>query len=96
MSTVNSTHEPRNGMIRALFKRCPLGWTVSSKTTPGDRWSCETTTRSAPLITKVPSGVRIGSSPRYTSFSMMFFGRWVPPSSVSLITSRSVALSDAE
>jgi hypothetical protein len=33
-------------------------------TTPGDRWSCETTTRSAPLITNVPSGVRMGSSPR--------------------------------
>ena len=64
MSIVNSTHEPRNGMIRAEKSRWPFGWVSSSKTTPGERCSCETTTRSAPLITKVPSGVMIGSSPR--------------------------------
>ena len=61
---VNSTHEPRNGMMRAEKSRWPLGWMVSSNTTPGDRCSCETMTRSAPLITKVPSGVSSGSSPR--------------------------------
>ena len=64
MSIVNSTHEPRNGMIRAENSRWPFGWVSSSNTTPGDRWSWLTTTRSAPLITNVPSGVMIGSSPR--------------------------------
>ncbi len=64
MSTVNSTHDPRNGMIRAEMSRCPLGCVLSSKTTPGERWSWETMTRSAPLITKVPRFVMSGSSPR--------------------------------
>ena len=64
MSTVNSTHEPRNGMMRDEMSRWPLGCVLSSNTTPGDRCSCDTTTRSAPLITKVPSGVSSGSSPR--------------------------------
>src|SRR5206468_3237748 len=64
MSIVNSTHEPRNGMMRAENRRCPLGWMLSSNTTPGERCSCDTITRSAPLMTNVPRGVRIGSSPR--------------------------------
>jgi len=64
MSIVNSTHDPRNGMMRAENSRWPLGWMLSSNTTPGERCSCDTITRSAPLITNVPSGVRIGSSPR--------------------------------
>ena len=64
MSIVNSTHEPRNGMIRAENSRWPLGWVSSSNTTPGERWSWLTTTRSAPLMTNVPSGVMMGSSPR--------------------------------
>ena len=61
---VNSTHEPRKGMIRAEKSRWPFGWMSSSNTTPGERCSWLTTTRSAPLITNVPSGVMIGSSPR--------------------------------
>ncbi len=64
MSIVNSTHEPRKGMIRAENSRCPFGWMSSSNTTPGERCSWLTTTRSAPLMTNVPSGVMIGSSPR--------------------------------
>src|SRR3712207_8549055 len=39
MSTVNSTQEPRNGMMRAEISRCPLGCVDSSNTTPGERWS---------------------------------------------------------
>ena len=39
MSTVNSTHEPRNGMIRAEISRWPFGWVDSSNTAPGDRCS---------------------------------------------------------
>ncbi len=37
-----------------------------SKYTPGERTSCETTTRSVPLITNVPLGVIIGKSPMKT------------------------------
>jgi hypothetical protein len=64
MSMVNSTHDPRKGMIRALYSFDPLGWMFSSNTTPGDRCSWLTTTRSAPLMMKVPSSVRRGRSPR--------------------------------
>ena len=35
MSSVNSTHEPRKGMMRALYSLLPLGWMFSSNTTPG-------------------------------------------------------------
>ena len=51
-------------MMRAEKSRWPLGCMVSSNTTPGERCSWETMTRSAPLITNVPSGVSNGSSPR--------------------------------
>ena len=61
---MNSTHEPRNGMMRAEIRRWPFGCVDSSNTTPGDRWSWLTMTRSAPLMTNVPSGVSSGSSPR--------------------------------
>src|SRR5437870_5338132 len=54
MSIVNSTHEPRNGMMRAENSLWPLGWMLSSNTTPGERCSCDTIARSAPL----PSGCR--------------------------------------
>ncbi len=40
----------------------------SSKKTPAERWSCETTTRSVPLMMNVPLSVMRGSSPRYTSW----------------------------
>ena len=64
MSSVNSTHEPRNGMIRAENRRVPFGWIFSSNTTPGERWSWLTITRSAPFTTNVPWRVRSGRSPR--------------------------------
>ena len=34
------------------------------KKTPGDRWSCETMTRSVPLMMKVPLSVMRGMSPK--------------------------------
>ena len=43
------------------------GW----KMTPGERTSWETTTRSVPLMTKVPFGVIIGKSPMKTVCSLI-------------------------
>jgi len=62
MSIVNSPHEPRERDDARRKQPLAVGWMLSSNTTPGERCSCDTITRSAPLITKVPSGVRIGSS----------------------------------
>ena len=39
---------------------------MRSKYTPGERTSCETTTRSVPLITNVPRSVISGKSPMNT------------------------------
>ena len=81
--------------MRDEYRRFPLGCTMSSKNTPGERWSCDTMTRSAPLITKVPFSVMSGSSPRYTSCSMMSLSRRTPSTS-SRVRRRSVAFSGAE
>src|SRR2546426_2213784 len=61
---------------------------MAVKYTPGDRTSCDTTTRSAPLITKVPLSVIQGKSPRNTSCSVT--------SPVSLFTSSTRAQSGFE
>ena len=45
-----------------------VGVGALSEETPGERWSCETTTRSAPLMTKVPFLGHVGNGPRYTSW----------------------------
>src|ERR1700744_5959642 len=45
---------------------------LDSKQMPGERWSCETTTRSAPLMMNVPWGAMRGSSPMYTRSSLTF------------------------
>ncbi len=37
------------------------GW---EKKTPGERWSCDTMTRSVPLMMKVPLSVMSGMSPK--------------------------------
>src|SRR5437867_2158381 len=58
---------------------------MAVKYTPGERTSCDTTTRSAPLITKVPLSVIHGKSPRKTSCS--------ETSPVSLFTSSTRAQS---
>jgi len=39
--------------------------------TPGDRTSCDTTTRSVPLMMKVPLGVILGKSPMKTTCSLI-------------------------
>ena len=63
----------------ALWTRTPLSIS-EAKYTPGERTSWETTTRSVPLITKVPRSVMSGKSPMKTSCSFI--------SPVSLLTKR--------
>ena len=58
--------EPRYGMI---FERKERGPSLVKKT-PGERWSCETMTRSVPLMMKVPLSVISGMSPKKTSSSL--------------------------
>ena len=67
MSVANSIHDPLNGMIRAEYSFDPLACTLCPKNTPGERCNWDTTTRSAPLITKVPLSVIYGIGPRKTS-----------------------------
>ena len=59
-------------MTRAENKSLPELWVLPrscSKNTPGERCSCETITRSVPLMTKEPVVVMSGISPMYTSCS---------------------------
>ena len=54
------------GIIRAEYSSLPEEWVLPlswSKNTPGERCNWETTTRSIPLITKVPFSVMSGISP---------------------------------
>jgi hypothetical protein len=60
VSYSNSTHEPRYGMICATYSVLSSEW----KNAPGDRWSCETMTRSVPLMMNVPFSVINGMSPK--------------------------------
>ena len=61
-----SSQEPRYGMTRAenssLPEECVLPRSCS-KNTPGERCSCDTITRSVPLITNEPVVVMSGISP---------------------------------
>ena len=64
--TFSSTHEPRSGMIQQLCSlrvSAALAWS-KEKSTPGERWSCETITRSEPLMMNSPPPIMIGISPR--------------------------------
>ena len=66
-SNSKSSHEPRYGITRAENSFLPELWALPlswSKNTPGERWSCETTTRSVPLMMKVPCAVISGISPK--------------------------------
>ena len=54
---------PRSGMIRHECRSLSAS-RVTTKSTPGERWSCETTTRSAPLIMNSPPPIIMGMSPR--------------------------------
>ena len=63
------SHSPRLGWMvpsKATFSSLP-GW----NSTPGERTSWETTTRSVPLMMKVPCSVMIGKSPMKTVCSLI-------------------------
>ena len=67
LSISNSSHAPREGMIFAPKVSLSDERSESfSKYTPGERTSWETTTRSVPLMMKVPRGVMSGKSPMNT------------------------------
>ena len=67
--------------MRAENRILPEEWVLplsESKNTPGERCSWDTTTRSVPLMTKVPVSVMSGSSPMYTSCSRTSLTTWLP------------------
>ena len=67
LSTSNSSHAPRPGITLTLCSVFSVDLSMfSSKYTPGERTSCDTTTRSVPLMMKVPFSVIIGKSPMKT------------------------------
>ena len=67
LSTSNSSHAPRPGITLTLCSVFSVDLSmVSSKYTPGERTSWDTTTRSVPLMMKVPFSVIIGKSPMKT------------------------------
>ena len=67
LSTSNSSHAPRPGITLTLCSVFSVDLSmVSSKYTPGERTSWLTTTRSVPLMMKVPFSVIIGKSPMNT------------------------------
>ena len=68
-SMSSSIHSPRYGWmvpVKTVLASRP-GW----KMTPGERTSCDTTTRSVPLTMKVPRSVIIGKSPMKTVCSLI-------------------------
>src|SRR5215471_14547680 len=67
LSTSNSSHAPRPGITLTLCSVFSVDLSmVSSKYTPGERTSWDTTTRSVPLMMKVPFGDISGKSPMKT------------------------------
>jgi hypothetical protein len=65
-SNSKSSQEPRYGMMRALNSSLPELCVLPlscSKNTPGERCSCETMTRSVPLMMNEPLSVIRGTSP---------------------------------
>src|ERR1700691_3624934 len=67
LSTSNSSQAPRLGITLTLCSIFSVDLSmVASKYTPGDRTSWLTTTRSVPLMMKVPFSVIIGKSPMNT------------------------------
>ena len=62
--TSSSIHEPRSGMMRLECSgRSPMR-DATLKSTPGERCSWLTMTRSAPLTMNSPPPIMIGMSPR--------------------------------
>ena len=58
------------GGVQQLARRVGLAAVVIEEIRPGERCNWETTTRSVPLMTKVPFSVMSGISPMYTSCSL--------------------------
>ena len=72
LSISNSSHAPREGMTFAPKVSLSVERSESfSKYTPGERTSWETTTRSVPLMMKVPRGVMSGKSPMNTVWDLI-------------------------
>ena len=89
LSTSNSSQAPRLGMILTLKTSLSVALsTERSKYTPGERTSCDTTTRSVPLMMKVPLSVITGKSPMKTV--------WLLISPVVLFVNSAVTKSGAE
>jgi hypothetical protein len=88
LSTSNSSQAPRLGMTLTLKTSLSVVLsTLVSKYTPGERTSWDTTTRSVPLMTKVPLSVITGKSPMKTV--------WLLISPVLLLTNSAVTNSGA-
>ena len=81
LSISSSSQLPRDGM-RFAVKTCLVGSFGASRYAPGERTSCVTTTRSVPLMMKVPQSVMRGKSPMNTRCSRI--------SPVVLLTKRTV------
>ena len=62
--TWSSIQLPRSGMTRQACSFLSLDSISTTKSTPGERWSWLTTTRSAPLMMNSPPPIMIGMSPR--------------------------------
>jgi hypothetical protein len=72
LSTSNSSQAPRDGMTLAEKTSLPAVLSSAlSKYTPGERTSWDTTTRSVPLMMKVPLLVIIGKSPMNTVWDLI-------------------------
>ena len=72
LSTSNSSHAPLAGMTRQEVSSLSRVLSGScSKMTPGERTSCEVTTRSVPLMMKVPWSVMTGKSPMKTDWDLI-------------------------
>ena len=62
--TLISIQLPRSGMIRQLCSLRSPASVSTTKSTPGERCSWLTTTRSAPLMMNSPPPIMMGMSPR--------------------------------
>ena len=73
-----SNQVPRVGIIWDVIINFPFFLSISfPKYTLGERTNCETITRSAPLITKVPLSVIMGISPKNISCSFTSPVSWL-------------------
>ena len=89
LSMSNSSQAPRLGMTLTLERsRSEVLSGSLAKYTPGERTSWLTTTRSVPLMMKVPLGVIIGKSPMNTV--------WLLISPVVLLVNSAVTNSGAQ